>query len=112
MEMGMESEIQKLKKYLEESRRDCVDLRQRGCLTPEGEGILSYLNAIFQHMGWEMDKNPLKVPECLTVEEGRFWESALRKYRNLGYLVPEARKLADRDTKTRFPRLMYEEELE
>lgn len=46
----MESEIQKLKKYLEESRRDCVDLRQRGCLTPEGEGILSYLNAIFQHM--------------------------------------------------------------
>lgn len=49
----MSGEIQKLKKFLEEERKDCLKLRRKKDLTKEGEGMLLMMENIFQKMGWK-----------------------------------------------------------
>lgn len=48
----MDKELRKLKKYLEEYRKDCLELRKKKTLTEEGEGQLAIIEAIYDHMGW------------------------------------------------------------
>ena len=48
----METEIKKLKIYLNETKRDCLKLKAAKELTKEGEGMLSIIDGIYQHMGW------------------------------------------------------------
>jgi len=35
---------------------DCLNLKRKKDLTPEGEGQLALLQAIFTHMGWKYKK--------------------------------------------------------
>jgi len=52
----METEIKKLKKYLDETKRDCLNLKGIEELTKEGEGKLSLIEGIYQHMGWAVEQ--------------------------------------------------------
>jgi hypothetical protein len=49
----MDKELRKLKKYLEDCRKDCLILRKKKDLTEEGEGQLAIIEAIYEHMGWK-----------------------------------------------------------
>ena len=49
----MQGEIQKLKKFLEEERKDCLKLKKKKDLTKEGQGMLLMIEKIFQKMGWK-----------------------------------------------------------
>lgn len=49
----MDKELIKLKKYLEDCRKDCIKLKKHGYLTQEGEGQLAIIEAIYEHMGWK-----------------------------------------------------------
>ncbi len=51
----METEIEKLKAYLKETRIDCINLKNIEELTKEGEGKLSLIKGIYQHMGWTIE---------------------------------------------------------
>lgn len=51
----MKTEIEKLKAYLKETRNDCVNLKKIEELTKEGEGKLSLIEGIYQHMGWTVE---------------------------------------------------------
>ncbi|MBI2452092.1 hypothetical protein HYV50_03370 [Candidatus Pacearchaeota archaeon] len=52
----MDKELKKLKKYLEECRKDCLNLRKKKDLTEEGEGQLAIVEEIYEHMGWKYAK--------------------------------------------------------
>lgn len=49
----MQSEIQKLRKFLEKEKEDCLKLKRKNGLTKEGVGMLLIINDIFQKMGWK-----------------------------------------------------------
>lgn len=51
----METEIEQLKEYLDEIKKDCLNLKEIEELTKEGEGKLSLINGIYQHMGWAVE---------------------------------------------------------
>ena len=51
------SDLEDLKKYLEQELKDCLELKKKGNLTEEGEGQLALLRAIFQHMEWEIKED-------------------------------------------------------
>jgi hypothetical protein len=48
--------LEELKKYLEEEIKDCLELKKKGDLTEEGKGQLALIYAIFQKMGWKIEK--------------------------------------------------------
>lgn len=49
----MENKLQELKKFLEEEKKDCLELKRKNDLTQEGNGQLVLLNNIFKKMGWD-----------------------------------------------------------
>ncbi len=49
----MQTELKKLKKFLEEERKDCLKLKRKNDLTKEGKGMLLMIENIFQKMGWK-----------------------------------------------------------
>ena len=51
----METEIEKLKKYLDGTKNDCLQLKVDEELTKEGEGKLSLIKGIYEHMGWKVE---------------------------------------------------------
>ena len=48
-----EKRIKKLKKFLDEERKDCLKLKRKNDLTKEGVGMLLMINSIFKEMGWK-----------------------------------------------------------
>lgn len=57
MKQSKESqELEKLIKYLENEREDCLKLKRKNDLTKEGRSMLLMINNIFQEMEWEIKK--------------------------------------------------------
>lgn len=54
LKMNME-ELEKIKKYLENELKDCLELEKKKALTEKGKGILIMLKSIFNHMGWKIE---------------------------------------------------------
>lgn len=49
----MQTELKKLKKFLERERKDCLKLKRKKDLTKEGIGMLLMIDSIYNYMGWE-----------------------------------------------------------
>ena len=64
--------LQELRKYLEKEREDLTNLKEKNDLTDEGKGQLHMINAIFEQMGWEMQKeeNAAVNNESDEIQEG------------------------------------------
>lgn len=49
----MKTKIEALKRFLEEERKDCLELKKKNFLTLEGEGMLMMVDLVFDKMGWD-----------------------------------------------------------
>jgi len=100
----MSEKLEKLKKFLEERRKGCLEQKQEETLTKEGEGMLLLLDNIYKFMKWE--KPQLKRKACkMTKREKLFWEQTYHDYVSKGINENKLHELTDKATKKQFPRL-------
>jgi|TARA_B100001971_G_C18118148_1_gene497955 hypothetical protein len=46
-------ELEKLKRFLEENRKDLLEMKDKETLTDEGKGMLGFINSIYEYMNWK-----------------------------------------------------------
>ena len=101
----MQDEIQKLKKFLEQEKKDCFEQEEEETLTKEGDGMVLMIDSIYNHMRWEPIKLTKRKICKLTIEENKFWEKTSHYYINKGHSEDDMHKLTTEATKKKFPRL-------
>lgn len=100
----MGSEIERLKQFLGENRKDCFEQEEEGILTREGKGMVLLIDSIYEHMDWEKPLIPKRKICKMTEEENEFWEKTYKTHESKG-TRGDIHELADQATKKQFLRL-------